>query len=39
MLLAQEPNAVDHLLGPVTRSGQTLGESGILPLQELNALG
>jgi hypothetical protein len=39
VLLSEEPDAVDHLLSSISRGGKTLGEAGILALEELNALG
>jgi hypothetical protein len=38
VLLTQKPDAIDHLLRSGARSIETSGESGVLFLQELNAL-
>jgi hypothetical protein len=38
MLLPEKPDAVDHLLSSGTRCIETSGETGILFLEELNAL-
>jgi hypothetical protein len=38
VLLSQEADAVDHLLGSITRSRETLGEAGVLALEKLHAL-
>jgi hypothetical protein len=39
MLLTQEADAVDHLLGPRARGIESARESGVLLLQVLDALG
>jgi hypothetical protein len=39
VLLPQKPNTVDHLLGTSTRCFETSGESGVLALEVLYALG
>jgi hypothetical protein len=38
MLLAEKPNAVDHLLRPRARCIEAGGETGVLALQKLDAL-
>ena len=37
MLLAEKPNAVNHLLSALTRRRQSFREAGVLALQELDA--
>jgi hypothetical protein len=39
VLLPEETDAVDHLLGTLASSRQALVETGILSLEELDALG
>jgi len=39
MLLPEKANAIDHLLRSRTRGIETAGESGVLFLQKLYALG
>ncbi len=39
MLLAEKANAIDHLLRSCTRGIEAAGESGVLFLQKLHALG
>jgi hypothetical protein len=38
VLLPEEPDPIDHLLCPIAGSGEALGQSRVLPLEELNAL-
>jgi hypothetical protein len=39
VLLPEESDSIDHLLCPIARCGESLGESRVFPLEELNALG
>jgi hypothetical protein len=39
VLLSEEANPIDHLLGSGTRGLETIGESGVLLLEKLDALG
>jgi hypothetical protein len=39
VLLSKEPNAIDHLLRPLTRSCESLGQPRVLTLEKLHPLG